>query len=275
MRRSLQNILVLGLTLGFGPSGLVRQAAAEKESTDLALRVFVFNDAQVSDGTLDMAQEIAAKVYRNVGIEITWSGCPAPGEEPAAYPDCHPPFDPSDLFLRILPVSNSGLIRQDDAFGVALIPPDGRAGTMAYVNFDRVDRWTTERIRNVVGRFVSHVPPGHLSALTLGAVMAHELGHLLLGSHSHSNGGIMQADWNQQFLEDAYEGRHGFSSREAQRLQANIRGRQKVFRRRTVTIRSGFAEQDDGNQAGVSFSDDAGGVRVDRLRGGRPTGSER
>jgi hypothetical protein len=29
----------------------------------------------------------------------------------------------------------------------------------------------------------------------LGHVMAHEVGHLLLGAHSHSRTGLMSADW--------------------------------------------------------------------------------
>ncbi len=54
----------------------------------------------------------------------------------------------------------------------------------------------------------------------LAAAMAHEIGHLLLGSNSHSRAGIMRAKWNRDELELARLGRLLFTEEES----AFIRG---------------------------------------------------
>lgn len=65
------------------------------------------------------------------------------------------------------------------ALGYAL--PEARCGVNATIFFNRVERFgsgATDR------------------ANLLGQVMAHEIGHVLLGSTKHSNGGIMRAVWS-------------------------------------------------------------------------------
>jgi hypothetical protein len=54
----------------------------------------------------------------------------------------------------------------------------------------------------------------HLGSETiLGLVMAHEVGHLLLGSHSHSTSGIILASWQRQELTAAGKGALAENSR--------------------------------------------------------------
>jgi hypothetical protein len=53
----------------------------------------------------------------------------------------------------------------------------------------------------------------------LGAVMAHELGHLLLGEHSHSSEGLMQAHWSTEQLKNMGMGNLLFDARSAARVR--------------------------------------------------------
>jgi hypothetical protein len=54
----------------------------------------------------------------------------------------------------------------------------------------------------------------------LGAMMAHELGHLLLGVNSHSREGIMSIPWDARKLQHVDLGRLGFTGEQASKIQA-------------------------------------------------------
>jgi hypothetical protein len=102
-------------------------------------------------------------------------------------------------------------------------------GQRAFINYDRVARWSWESLRSGTGpRGATFVPAGDRNALTLGVVMAHEIGHLLLGSNSHSARGVMRAEWSQQLLEGIYEGREGFSAAESRRMRQNVEARREA-----------------------------------------------
>jgi hypothetical protein len=58
-----------------------------------------------------------------------------------------------------------------------------------------------------------------------GHVVAHEIGHLLLGPGSHSTSGIMQCSWHLKQLAIIARGLMTFTPGEAGRMRANIRAR--------------------------------------------------
>jgi hypothetical protein len=59
----------------------------------------------------------------------------------------------------------------------------------------------------------------------LGSVMAHEVGHLLLGPCAHAPAGIMQAQWKRDHLERAMKGQILFMSDEAEKMRSNASSR--------------------------------------------------
>jgi hypothetical protein len=79
---------------------------------------------------------------------------------------------------------------RDDVLGDALLDERG-VGYYAYAFYDRVQRIAEEH---------------GLGHALLGNVLAHEVGHLLLGSKSHSVSGIMAAHWNGEELRRVSEG---------------------------------------------------------------------
>jgi len=64
----------------------------------------------------------------------------------------------------------------------------------------------------------------------LGAVIAHEIGHLVLPTHSHSETGIRRAMWDQQDFQLAAHGELGFTPRQAELI------RNEVLRRSTLSL---------------------------------------
>jgi hypothetical protein len=61
----------------------------------------------------------------------------------------------------------------------------------------------------------------------LGHALAHEIGHLLLGSNSHSPKGIMRADWGEGDLKKAMLELLRFSRDEAGRIRAAVSARMR------------------------------------------------
>jgi hypothetical protein len=69
-----------------------------------------------------------------------------------------------------------------DVMGVAISGATEARGRIAYVFYNRVERAA-----------IAHRIP---IARGLGHVMAHEIGHLLIGVNSHSGHGLMSQEWN-------------------------------------------------------------------------------
>ena len=90
---------------------------------------------------------------------------------------CQKAQQATDLRLRILPASIQNKF-QDSVFGFAVHP------ALASVYYDYAER------RAKVDDAEFELP------VILGGVIAHELGHLLLGSDGHSASGIMQPRWD-------------------------------------------------------------------------------
>jgi len=61
--------------------------------------------------------------------------------------------------------------------------------------------------------------------IVLGCVIAHELGHLLLGLNSHSSSGIMQSPWKPEKVRRVMQGTLLFTAEQAKLMQANARAR--------------------------------------------------
>ena len=125
--------------------------------------------------TLTQAEQEAIRIFRQAKIETVWVECET--LMTARDPRCHIAPDPKHLVIRIVPEASSFA---DSIFGVAFLGETGR-GTYSDVFFGSV-----ETLRNDCGAFVGRV---------LGHVMAHELGHLLLGPNAHAVVGIMRPHW--------------------------------------------------------------------------------
>ena len=69
---------------------------------------------------------------------------------------------------------------------------------------------------------------GCARAVILGYAMAHEIGHLLLGTSSHSPRGIMRGQWTEKELLSASAGRFGFFPQQGAKMRAEVESRAKA-----------------------------------------------
>jgi hypothetical protein len=145
--------------------------------------VGVYDYAHVSTELLQAAEDEALRIFQHAGVQTFWVNC-LPRPEKVEPNGCSF-VDATHLMLKILPNAISPQVRdRTDVLGEALVDEKG-VGYYAYVFYDRVQRVADEQ---------------RLGPILLGDVLAHEIGHLLLGSNSHSVSGIMSAHWNVEEL---------------------------------------------------------------------------
>lgn len=180
--------LAMGSVLLWG-----RVATSQDRSSEIT--VLVNNSAGVKPSVLRKAEREAGRLFDAAGIEIQWLNC---GETD----ECRRILGPNEFVLHIVA---RGRTRSDFVFGEAFLGEDGR-GQYSDVFF--------ERLRQAQGDVNL--------ALLLGAVSAHELGHLLLGSNSHSRIGIMEPRWGQQNLRNVGMGRLVFTPEQARSMRNRI-----------------------------------------------------
>jgi hypothetical protein len=96
-------------------------------------------------------------------------------------------------------------------FGFTLLSDSGEAATLAFVCAECIETLA----QGVESRLAG----------ILGCMMAHELGHLLLGRGSHSAAGIMHVPWGHKDLDQAAVGDLRFLRSEVRRMHAELERR--------------------------------------------------
>jgi hypothetical protein len=158
--------LITAISLGASARTSAKEADRGEKREMLHMTVTVYDYAGVPADVLSKAKAIAGDVYRQAGIDVEWvepSGGPvAPG-----------------FYVNLIPSVEASLTLTREAVGFAA--PESLEATVIY-----------DRIR-AIGRD-RRISKG----LLLGYVMAHEIGHLLLPAHSHSNSGLMRPNLDLQ-----------------------------------------------------------------------------
>jgi hypothetical protein len=169
-------------TLGAVLSGVLAVSAQDvlKAETTLMVRIQVTDYAKVSAKELATAQAQATAAYRMAGLDIIWSSAPW-------GPSANTVLRPIDVHVVIVPremgekkCRDEGLA--DSVLGIAISGATEARGRIAYIFYDRIERTAVAQ----------QIPV----ARGLGHIMAHEVGHLLIGTDSHSDQGLMQPNWN-------------------------------------------------------------------------------
>jgi len=191
----------LGLFLAMGIAPVWAKKVGDPMS---AITVSVYDDSQVGLDTLQEVEQVSADLFARVGIEIHWLNCGVNGELTHASPECGQARFPQMLQLRFLRRSRD---LKPDTFGISYLNAGGE-GCYSQVFVEPI-----EALRQ-------QFPVG-LSTL-LGYVAAHELAHLLLGSNSHAELGIMRAKWGPKDLESANMGGLRFLAEQREKMIARV-----------------------------------------------------
>jgi len=176
-------------------------AARARAETHTTLTVRLYNTAGIPADELAAARSVADAILRDTGLTPIFRPC---GQLAGGTDSCDEPLKRSEVVVRIIDAPAFNPTLHPDAFGVTYLVRETNRGWLATVFADRIGA-AAERVR------VDH-------GTLLGRVMAHEIGHLLLGIDYHGPAGVMRAEWPDDSLNrDADDWR--FSMLEAERMQ--------------------------------------------------------
>jgi hypothetical protein len=113
------------------------------------------------------ARAAADRSLKSAGVTVRWAECP-----------CGTPTGPVELMVRLADATPES---EPASLGFSYVDIDRKAGTLATLFPDRV--------RALAG--AARVDEGEL----LGRAMAHEIGHLIIGTREHGSEGLMRGRW--------------------------------------------------------------------------------
>jgi hypothetical protein len=175
-------------------------------TTNREARVLVYRYADVSPEMLAQAEGRATVIFQEIGVKVTWVDSLEFKKQFQDRPNGQEELDLIDVVLRIVPHSRTAL--KNSALGEALPCQLGRDACIANVFMNRVGEQTdVEKIG------LDQV---------LGHAIAHEIGHILLGSNSHGSRGLMKARWGPEDIKRAGKGDLQFTPEEAQVIKNNL-----------------------------------------------------
>ena len=178
------------------------------------ITVLLYDYSGIQQEAMAQVQQYAGGILRQAGIEVRWRNCPLPTPGVPASPVCGKHVDDyADFQVSLLTSRMSRKIATGpEQFGLAVLSREDRFPTNAHVFSSRVVEFARAKM----------VPWTQL----LGSVIAHEVGHLLLGSNSHSGTGIMRAQWQPGELREALiTGSLSFTARQAEQMRSDVRRR--------------------------------------------------
>lgn len=142
---------------------------------------------------LERVQQEVTRLYREIGVAVTWMAPDAPAASPPAIHVVLVPYETGELRRRPKAVMGAAVITQ---FGTRV----------AYVFYRQVE---------------DHARQYDVScAMVLASTIAHEVAHLLLPDGQHSPAGLMRAHWTRDDFHRAEQGQLHFSTEQAALIRA-------------------------------------------------------
>jgi hypothetical protein len=189
-----KRILTASVLAMVAVAGWSHPAGAQVSSVTLQLR----NDAGLPGNVVAEAEAAVTGIYAKAGVDLSWSSMRA------------------GRMVVILPGLPAETIEQETTekmdhaparMGFA-VSSETERGHVAYILADRVSAAASRyRVR---------------MAAALGAVIAHEVGHLLLPFNAHSKTGIMRAVWTQADFVKASRGHLLFTEEQSARIRGGL-----------------------------------------------------
>jgi hypothetical protein len=185
------------LLLGTALAGLGLARIQPGEPPKITIRVSAMT--AIPEKTLRVAGRTANEILSKAGLVLVWVDCMS------APASCLTDEGPNEFRLYML-ASRRSKVLHEDTEGYAVLLPPGEGQSYAGVYYPLTG--------GAADRFPYQVP------YLLGAAMAHEIGHLLLGAKAHTPTGLMAARFDAEHAMLASRGELRFTSGQAARLRA-------------------------------------------------------
>jgi hypothetical protein len=187
-------------------------ASASSKATDMTRpRVLVrtYDTTGLTQVDRVVVTATTTAIFDAVGLDVDWQPC-----ETAIVltgPPCIGPLGVNELALRLVTLPASSVHKGYIALGDSHVDTQARGGALATIYVDRVSG-----LANSSGVDVR---------ILLGRTIAHEIGHLLLGTSRHASSGLMRAVWSADAFRDSQPTDWLFTSREGSQMRDAIRAR--------------------------------------------------
>jgi hypothetical protein len=210
-------LVVTVVLLAAADLGVARAAVLDIPPTPLLLRIY--GTAVLPSDTSEVAQREATAILEAAGFAPEWVACgvaPAPGDR------CSSPLAPMELAVRVVSLAEPP--RPDIGpsrylpLGYSLIEPGTKTGSLATIYLNRV-AWLAADWEVA-------------TAVMLGRAVAHELGHLLLGTSGHTATGVMRAVWSREAMRTGRANDWRFTAADARSMRAGVLTRSRPRRER-------------------------------------------
>jgi hypothetical protein len=155
-------LLLAALRAALTMAGMLAHAALA-----LYVVVRVYDMHGVAPETVATARAAAERILKAADVTVRWAECP-----------CGRPAGPVELMVRLADATPQS---EPASLGFSYVDTDRKLGTLATVFPDRVHTLAA----------AARVDEGEL----LGRAMAHEIGHLIIGTRDHASAGLMRGRW--------------------------------------------------------------------------------
>lgn len=199
--------VIMAAGLGGGAAAI---ATAAEVLPDVRLTIRTYDAAAVPESDQRAALAVATDILKAAGLDVEWRACAtALVGEPADL--CNTPMGRNELAVRFVRLPPRPGETGHVPLGYSLVDPATRAGALATIFVDRVAALASScavDVRPLLGRAV-----------------AHEIGHLLLGTRDHTPHGLMRAVWSRDALRNDRAAAWHFTQRDASALREAVRAR--------------------------------------------------
>jgi hypothetical protein len=186
-------------------------------TAEQTLSIRLYNAGQASGRVLRSATDQASGLFGNARIRLRWKCLSTESPEDEGTDMTSSAFEQPEtrayIVVRLMTRVPGTLL--PGALGYAL--PFAHRGAHVVIFYDRAE-------------MLAHTA-NKATYIVLGHIMAHEIGHVLLGSSEHASGGLMQACWTPATWRLASAGLLAFSLEEAERMAAGV----QRFRGRNIS----------------------------------------
>jgi hypothetical protein len=177
--------------------------------------VRTYNSFGVPTGQLHTAELITKGLLESVGIRAIWRDCRIVNRAMDAASDpCVDPVAANEVIVRIVTSAAEGTAAYK--LGFAYVDPVSASGTLATVFADRVLALAAALETD--------------AGVVLGRAVTHEIGHLLLGTQTHSAFGLMRAVWSHETLLADRADDWRFNAQQASEMRAAADARRPLLK---------------------------------------------
>src|SRR5688572_11499187 len=151
------------------------------------------------------ALQEARTILAHAGLAAEWVWC---ASHAVPTDRCAVPLDGAELAVRVVTAPPQPYSARPLPLGYSLVDARTRSGSQATIYLDRV-------------QWLAAASTADVAAL-LGRAIAHEIGHLLLGTPGHGPLGIMRATWSRHMVRNSRPDEWRFSGDEARQMRAAV-----------------------------------------------------